>query len=85
MSTFSFDPMKPSSTACYDTLRIDSTIDQKIEMQLRVQWNNTDLIVPPAFYTSINSVGPDNPINLTNRDLITNQVVSISLVTTTLK
>jgi len=73
MSTFSFDPMNPSSQPVMTTLRIDSTIDQKIEMQLRVQWNNTDLIVPPAFYTSINSVGPDNPIILTNRDLITNQ------------
>jgi len=73
MSTFSFDPMNPSSQPVLTVMTINSTIQQHIDMELMIKWNETDLLNNPASYSTKESETteiPNYPIILTNRDLI---------------
>lgn len=75
ISTFSFDPYNPPAQPLLThAILTNDNVQQHVEMQVVVKWNNIPLISEGnALFRTMQMLNPGQVLDLTNRDLISNQ------------
>jgi hypothetical protein len=73
-STFDIDPLNPQAQPLLTNLTVTKFgAAQRFDLQVQIKWNNAVIVGEgEALYGSIQPVPEGNPMNLTNRDLVSN-------------
>lgn len=74
-STFDIDPLNPQTQPLLTSLRVNKFgAAQRFDLQVQIKWNNAVIVGEgEALYGSIHAIPEGNPLNLSNRDLVSNE------------
>jgi len=74
-STFDVDPLNPQAQPLLSTLRVSNNgAMQHFDLQVQIKWNNVVIVAEgEALFRSISELGAGATLNLSNRDLVSNE------------